>query len=217
VSSKQVSSKADADVPQLPTRSGQTEFPVEARETVAPQAEANAPNPVTCNLATAFALTETTHVGVGKMRTELKLRVPHDGLILVGDGQKALFLRNRGNAQRVDLVVERILEQDNPATREQGTDRPGRSTASPGVARSAMEEVDWHHLEKERFANEVAEALYRHAHANRFDSLVIIAPPKILGNLRKAFHAEVTDRIKAEIPKELTSHPVSEIEKLVAA
>jgi protein required for attachment to host cells len=151
------------------------------------------------------------------MMTELKLHVPHDGLILVGDGQKALFLRNRGNAQRVDLVVERILEQDNPATREQGTDRPGRSTASPGVARSAMEEVDWHHLEKERFANEVAEALYRHAHANRFDSLVIIAPPKILGNLRKAFHAEVTDRIKAEIPKELTSHPVSEIEKLVAA
>jgi protein required for attachment to host cells len=125
-------------------------------------------------------------------------------------------LRNRGNAQRIDLVVERILEQDNPATREQGTDRPGRS-ASTGVARSAMEEVDWHHFGKERFANEVAEALYRRAHANRFDSLVIIAPPKILGSLRKAFHPEVVNRIAAEIPKELTSHPVSEIEKLIAA
>jgi protein required for attachment to host cells len=151
------------------------------------------------------------------MTLELRSQLPHNALILVGDGQKALFLRNRGNAQRIDLVVERILEQDNPATREQGTDRPGRSSASPGVGRGAMEEVDWHQLEKERFAHEVAEALYRHAHANRFDKLVIIAAPKVLGNLRKAFHPEVVDRIAAEIPKELTSHPVSEIEKLIAA
>jgi protein required for attachment to host cells len=151
------------------------------------------------------------------MTREPRPHVPHNSLVLVGDGQKALFLRNKGNAQRVDLVVERILERDNPPTREQGTDRPGRSTASLGVARSAMEEVDWHYLAKERFADELAEALYRHAHANLFDRLVIIAPPKILGSLRKAFHAEVADRIAAEIPKELTSHPVAEIARLIAA
>ena len=151
------------------------------------------------------------------MAMEPALPVSHDSLILVGDGQKALFLRNRGTAQRVDLVVERIFEQDNPATRDQGTDRPGRSIAAPGVARSAMEEVDWHHMAKERFAGELAEALYAHAHANRFEKLIVIAPPKVLGNLRKAFHAEVADRVVAEIPKELTSHPISEIEKLVAA
>jgi protein required for attachment to host cells len=130
--------------------------------------------------------------------------IPHNSLVLVGDGQKALFLRNRGSALDVDLVVEQILEQDNPATREQGTDRPGQSTASPAVARSAMEQVDWHHIAKERFANEIAEALYRHAHANLFDRLIIVAPPKILGQLRKACHAEVVTRIAAEIPKELT-------------
>ncbi len=149
--------------------------------------------------------------------TELRTYVRHNSLILVGDGQKALFLRNKGNAQQLDLVVERILERDNPPTREQGTDRPGRSTASIGTARSAMEEVDWHYLAKERFADEVAEALYRHAHANLFDSLIIIVPAKILGNLRKAFHAEVIERIAAEIPKELTSHPIAEIERLIAA
>ena len=151
------------------------------------------------------------------MATEPATPVSHDSLILVGDGQKALFLRNRGNAQRIDLVVERIFEQNNPAPRDQGTDRPGRSIAAPGVARSAMEEVDWHDLAKERFANETAEALYRHAHANRFEKLIVIAPPKVLGNLRKAFHAEVADRVVAEIPKEWTSHPISEIEKLLAA
>ena len=149
--------------------------------------------------------------------TESKPLVPHNALILVGDGQKALFLRNKGNALDVDLVVERIFEQDNPATREQGTDRPGRSNAGVGVARSAMEEVDWHYLAKERFAVEIAEALYRRAHANRFEHLIIIAPPKILGHLRKAFHTEVIDRIAGEYPKELTSHPIAEIEKLVAS
>jgi protein required for attachment to host cells len=151
------------------------------------------------------------------MNAELRPLVRHNSLILVADGQKALFLRNRGNAQRVDLVVERILEQDNPPSREQGTDRPGRSFASLGVPRSSMEEVDWHHLAKERFADELAEALYLHAHAHRFERLVIIAPPKILGCLRRAFHPEVLDRIAAEIPKELTTLPVSEIEKLLAA
>jgi len=152
-----------------------------------------------------------------EMASEPRPHVPHNTLLLVGDGQKALFLRNKGNAQRVDLVVEWILARDNPPTLEQGSDRPGRSSASPGVARSAMEEADWHHIAKERFAGELADALYRHAHANLFDKLVIIAPPKILGNLRKAFHAEVAERVAAEIPKELTSHPVAEIERLLAA
>jgi len=151
------------------------------------------------------------------MATEPTPHVPHGALVLVGDGQKALFLRNKGHAQHVRLVVEQVLERDNPPTREQGTDRPGRSNASVGVARSAMEETDWHDIAEERFAGELADVLYRGAHANLFDRLVIIAPPKILGNLRKAFHAEVAERVAAEIPKELTSHPVAEIERLLAA
>jgi protein required for attachment to host cells len=50
-----------------------------------------------------------------------------------------------------------------------------------------------------------------------FSTGSIITPPKILGQLRKACHAEVVARIAVGIPKELTSHPVSEIGKLVAA
>ena len=105
------------------------------------------------------------------MTSQAPVFVRRDSLVLVGDGQKALFLRNRGDAGRVQLVVEDIFERDNPPTREQGTDRPGRSVASVGVARSAMEEADWHHLEKERFAEELAKALYRYAHDNRFEEL----------------------------------------------
>ena len=146
-----------------------------------------------------------------------KINLKHGLLVMVADGEKALFLKNEGDNLYPNLQLFQEMKQDNPATREQGTDRPGRSVSSVGTARSAVEEVDWHHIAKERFAGEIAEALYRHAHDNRFDKLVVIAPAKILGSLRKAFHAEVTDRIVGEISKELTSHPIPQIEKLIAA
>jgi protein required for attachment to host cells len=152
-----------------------------------------------------------------RMTTGSKPLISHNALVLIGDGQKALFLRNKGTPQQVSLEVEQILEQDNPATREQGTDRPGRSVQSVGMARSAVEESDWHHIAKERFAGAIAEALYRHAHDNRFDKLVVVAPANILGNLRQAFHPVVSGRIIGEIAKELTSHPIPHIEKLMAA
>lgn len=145
------------------------------------------------------------------------IRIPRDALVFVGDGAKALFLRNKGDAELVNLVVERIFEQENPATSQQGTDRPGRSFASAGTHRSAVEQTDWHQLAEDRFVAEVADRLYKHAHAGRYDALIVVAPPRVLGNLRKAFHKEVTERVTAEIAKELTSHPVHEIEKLLAA
>lgn len=146
-----------------------------------------------------------------------EINIPNQALVVIGDGEKALFLRNKGGPQTLKLEVENILGHDNPATHEQGTDRPGRTHASVGTARSAMEETDWHRLGEERFAAEIANTLYRLAHANKFEALVVVAPPKVLGNLRKAFHKEVLDRITGEVPKDLTSHPVPDIEKLLAA
>jgi protein required for attachment to host cells len=146
-----------------------------------------------------------------------QLSVPNEALVVVGDGEKALFLRNKGDPQEIKLEVEDIFGHDNPATHEQGTDKPGRAFASAGTARSAMEETDWHQLGEERFAADIANTLYRLAHANKFEALVVVAPPKVLGNLRKAFHKEVVDRITGELPNDLTSHPVPDIEKLLAA
>jgi protein required for attachment to host cells len=143
--------------------------------------------------------------------------IPHDALVLVGDGRKALFLRNKGGAARLRFQVEDVLEQDNPSTSEQGTDQPGRAVTGAGTARSAMEETDWHRLAEDRFAVEIAEALYRRVHAGRCEKLVVVAPPKVLGEMRKAFHKEVSACISAEIPKELTSHPLPEIAKILAA
>jgi protein required for attachment to host cells len=145
------------------------------------------------------------------------IRIPHDALVLVGDGARALFFRNEGTPDKIRLVVEGVLEQRNPPTRDQGVDQPGRVHASVGARRSSMEQTDWHELAKESFVEDIAAALYHAAHAGQFRDLVVVAPPRVLGNLRKAMHKEVADRIVAEAPKDLTSHPVQDIEKLLTA
>jgi protein required for attachment to host cells len=144
------------------------------------------------------------------------VHIPQNALVLVGDGRRALFLRNRGTPREVELIVERELQQDNPPTREQGTDRPGRKPGSDGVSRSAIEETDWHHQAEQRFATVIADTLYEMEHAHQFDELVVVAPPKMLGDLRAAFHPEVAHCVVAEVPKDLTSHPVPELSRLLS-
>jgi protein required for attachment to host cells len=141
------------------------------------------------------------------------VRIDHNAWVMVGDGEKALFLRNEGDAIFPNLEVVRVLEQDNPRTSEQGTDRPGRAFSSMSTRRSAMQETNWHKLEKHRFAKEIADVLYVAAHRGDYSQLVIAAPPMIMGDLRKAMHKEVSDKIVAEISKDLTNLPSSAIEQ----
>ena len=48
------------------------------------------------------------------------------------------------------------------------------------------------------------------------ERLIVIAPPRTLGELRKHYHKEVSDRITGELAKDLTGHPVPAIEKAIA-
>ena len=146
----------------------------------------------------------------------IELQVPAGALILVGDGRKALFLRNKGAPTHVELTVERVLEHADPPTRDQGTDRPGRYRGGDGVSRSAFEEVDWHQLAADRFAAEIGGTLNRLAYDNRFYHLILVAPPKVLGTVRTHLNKEASGRIVAEVPKDLTSHPIAEIERTLS-
>lgn len=137
--------------------------------------------------------------------------------VLVADGEKALFLRNIGDADDPNLEVFREEDQDNPPTHDQGTDRPGRFNDGPSAQRSAVADTDWHWLAKERFAADLADILYKKAHAGRFDRLIVVAAPKILGELRKDLHVEVTDRIVAEVDLTLTNTPVDDIATRIVA
>lgn len=141
--------------------------------------------------------------------------IDHNAWVMVGDGEKALFFRNEGDPLHPNLEVIDVLEQDNPKTHEQGTDRPGRSHSSVGTHRSAMQETNWHKLEKHRFAKEIADLLYSAAHSGRYSKLILAAPPMTMGDLRKALHKEVADKVVAEVSKDLTNMPPHEIERVL--
>ncbi len=143
------------------------------------------------------------------------IKLKNNGWIVVANGEKALFLRNDGDEVHPNLSVFKKETQDNPLTHEQGTDRPGRMFDGGHGHRSAVDNADWHELAQEDFASDLADMLYKRAHAGRFDEIILVAAPNALGQIRKELHKEVSDRIVAEVDKDLTNHPVDEIEKIV--
>jgi protein required for attachment to host cells len=145
------------------------------------------------------------------------INLKHGIWVMVADGEKALFLRNAGDNKYPNLEVVQEMQQDNPPTREQGSDSPGRYNDGPSVHRSAVEDTDWHRIGKERFADEIAARLYKLAHSGEFNEIVLVAPPMLLGTMRKKLHKEVGDKVTAEVPKTLTNHAIFEIEALLQA
>ena len=140
--------------------------------------------------------------------------VVHNGAwVLVGDGRKALFFINKGSRDLLDLRVVETRIDENPATREQGTDRPGRAFASVGGSRSAVGDTDWHEVEEERFARAIAERINAGAEADEFSEIVIVAPPKTLGEIRKDLSKKAHGKVAGELAKDLTRHPLADIEK----
>ncbi|MEO1362328.1 MAG: host attachment family protein [Pseudomonadota bacterium] len=144
-----------------------------------------------------------------------KSGLPQGTWVIVADGEKALFLKNQGDDMDMDLTVIRKDEQDNPPARDWAENRPGRFNDGPGVQRSAVDDTDWHELEKERFASDLADRLYKYAHKGAFDRIVLTASRVVLSQLREELHQEVQDRVILDIPKVLTNHPIDEIEKLL--
>lgn len=139
----------------------------------------------------------------------------HGTWVLIADGEKALFLRNDLDEMNPDLNVVREEAQENPSDAEQGVEPPGRIPDTGVQQLSTMQEPDWHELAKDRFAGDLADMLYDYARKNAFSRLVVCAPPKVLGELRKQYHKEVESRIVAEVDKDFTNHPLDKVESLL--
>jgi protein required for attachment to host cells len=156
--------------------------------------------------------------GVGRKKPErMSMQVPHNTFVVVADGKKMLFFRNEGDAEYPKLEIESQDETSDAADRDRKTDAPGRAFSSVGSSRSAMEETDFHQQEEDRFAAATAEMLNARALRTEFESLIIVAPPRTLGELRKHYHKELEKRLSGEVAKVLTGHPVTEIEKILRA
>ncbi len=140
-------------------------------------------------------------------------RIDKGAWVLIADSEKALFLENMGDEIDYNLEVRRKDLHDNPKTSDQGANRPGRMNDTGPGQMSAVEDADWHELEKERFADDLADLLYKRGHNGGFEKIVLVAAPQTLGHLRKKLHKEVEAKVIGEIPKDLTHLPIDQIEK----
>lgn len=149
------------------------------------------------------------------------MQIPHDACVLVADGRKMLFFRNEGDATMPNLVVEDQQQQANPADHHQKRDADGQASSLRGgnfqSGGGDLGSQDYHQQAEDEFAAQAAELLKQRALANAFEALIVVAPPKTLGEMRKHYHKAVSDRLTGEIAKDLTGHPVDRIEQLIVA
>lgn len=135
--------------------------------------------------------------------------------VVVCDSEKMLLLVNETDGEDPYLKVAGKETQDNPSDIEQSANRPGRMSGGSTNPKSAFQDTDWHELAKERFADDIAERLYKLCHSGEIERLVVVAGPKVLGNVRDALHVSVRDKLVGEIDKNLAGHPLTEIEDIV--
>jgi protein required for attachment to host cells len=136
--------------------------------------------------------------------------------VVVADERRATFFDvTRPNALREAGAVE------NPAGRlkdtDLETDRAGRRFGgAQGVSHGTGPAQGHHHgVDGERstllhdltlFAKEVGRRIDADRVGHKYDKLVIVAAPKMLGLLRQAIPPQVQSMVAGEVPKDLVNH-----------
>ncbi|HZP98490.1 MAG TPA: host attachment protein [Reyranella sp.] len=130
-------------------------------------------------------------------------------LVVVADSARARFFNpsEDGRALRSSNQVDMVWPESRAPRRELRTDKPGRATArAGGNRRGALKPPhDYKKVEKHRFTLELAHALNAALEHQEFDQLVLVAPRRTLGELRKLLPRRVSDLVAREIGKDLTA------------
>jgi protein required for attachment to host cells len=138
-------------------------------------------------------------------------------LIVVADGARARFFEPSDNGRT--LVPARRADMYAPKSRRPTydivSDRAGRGTnTGAGTQRHAFEAPhDYRKLEKHNFTAELAHVLANDYADRRFDRLVLVAPPRTLGELRELLSPQVGKLVEHEVAKDLTASTPASIRK----
>lgn len=133
--------------------------------------------------------------------------LPKGAWVVLADQGRAMVLENTGGAAAPAL---RQIDEISAAVAEV-TDRPGRMPDPGPGQRSALEEVDQPRLAAERMMRELAARLGDAARDGRFERLVVVAPPQVLGAFRAARCDTVAGRVVAELDRNLMAQPLPKI------
>jgi protein required for attachment to host cells len=130
--------------------------------------------------------------------------------ILTANRVGARILERQGATLTLLETIEN--EQGRLRDRDIDSDRHGRSFDRATAARHALStaEAPHEHIAK-AFARGLADKL-RHARlAGRFERLVIVAEPRLLGMIRAALDTVTAHMLVASVPKDLEQVPVDEL------
>ena len=126
---------------------------------------------------------------------------------VIADGGRARFVaRDDDGAFRT--VQSFVSTELHARSRDLGRDRPARVMESATAGRSAIEpRRDLKEAAKEDFIKVVAEEIEAGHGRGQFDKLVLVAPPGVLTELKKALSKPIAKMIASDLQKDLTKVP----------
>lgn len=138
--------------------------------------------------------------------------------VVAVDGARAqLFIQSESGGDWLPAHLHGLPgPEDRVQSHTEKSDRPGRSFSSSGggIRHSIESHSDYRKLEKHKFTLAVADALNRAALAKEFDQLVLVAPPRSVGELRQSLSQQVQSSMRV-IEKDLTKSPFEQIREEV--
>jgi protein required for attachment to host cells len=134
------------------------------------------------------------------------MKIPHNALVALANGERFVLMRNVGLA--FDPKLERVEELDLELTNFSA----GVRHQDPAGQRSGSTDID-----ELAHGAAVAEWLNTQALRGGIDQVVIAADPKTLGQIHQHCHKDLESRIVGEVAKDLTNQPVQAVEQALAA
>jgi protein required for attachment to host cells len=134
--------------------------------------------------------------------------------IVIADGAHMTVMESVAGDPELRNVPDMHLSGDLPRTHELVTDRLARSFEAQGRARHAIEgRIDPHRELKKTFAKRIAATLKTKHAEGRFDHLILVAPPVMLGDLRSVFAKPLRECVMAEMPQDLIKMPALKLRR----
>jgi protein required for attachment to host cells len=126
------------------------------------------------------------------------------------DGARAfIFTLSEGGS---DLTLKESLINTHLTEHDPATDRRGREFESYSSVRHAYEpHTDWRTYQKHLFIQEISSFFKKIVDLHQLGGLILVAPSKLLGDLRKTLDREVSKKIFQEVEKDLTHLSEKEI------
>ena len=133
--------------------------------------------------------------------------------IVAADESRARVLQVARPERKLEEIESMLNPEGRLQDREMQSDAEprfsGRAGGGPASDRETQGAVE--HAVKV-FAREVGRYLEKARTDHRFDELVLVAPPKFLGALRKELDKEVAKLVVQELPKDLSTFNARDLE-----